>query len=127
MEIIELVLSDGYHIMQKQTDRSRQKQYTKNILSLKNSIVYISAVKYILSINLKISYKLFCAKVRNCYDCIQHPPSPLSIEKDHKLKHCWADIVYNFKLDIIFYNVLGNKTAITHLLNSRWFFFSVGC
>ena len=49
------------------------------------------------------------------HDCIQHQPPPPSEEKDRKRKHCWAAVGYNFKSDIIFYDVPGNKNGkLTH-------------
>lgn len=47
------------------------------------------------------------------WDCIQHrdPPS----EKDRKRIHCWAAVGYNFKSDIIFYEVPDNSNEkMTH-------------
>ena len=47
------------------------------------------------------------------WDCIQHRDPPP--EKDRKRKHCWAAIGYNFKSDIIFYDVPGNSNGkMTH-------------
>ena len=43
------------------------------------------------------------------WDCIQHrdPPS----EKDRKRMHCWAAVGYNFKSELVFYDVPGNSNG----------------
>ena len=47
------------------------------------------------------------------WDCIQHRDAPA--EKDRKRLHCWAAVGYNFKSDIIFYEVPGNSNGkMTH-------------
>jgi transposase len=51
--------------------------------------------------------------MRYCPDCIQEEAIPL--EKDQKRFHCWAAVGHNFKSDIIFYDVPGNKNGkMTH-------------
>lgn len=42
-----------------------------------------------------------------CPDCIQYQEGPR--EKDQKRLHCWAAIGYDFKSDIVFYDVPGNS------------------
>lgn len=44
-------------------------------------------------------------------DCIQHRPPPPKEEKSRKRIHCWAAVGYNFKSDIYFYDVPGNKNG----------------
>lgn len=52
-------------------------------------------------------------ETRYRWDCIQHKDPPAA--KDKKRMHCWAAIGYNFKLELIFYNVPGNSNGnITH-------------
>ena len=46
---------------------------------------------------------------RYCVDCIQHNDAPK--QKNEKRFHCWAAVRYNFKSDIIFYNVPGNTNG----------------
>ena len=46
---------------------------------------------------------------RYCQDCIQHAPEP--DEADRKRQHCWAAAGWNFKSDIHFYEVPGNKNG----------------
>jgi hypothetical protein len=47
------------------------------------------------------------------WDCIQHRDS--SAEKNRKRMYCWTAIEYNFKSDIIFYDVLDNSNdKMTH-------------
>lgn len=53
--------------------------------------------------------------IRYCFGCLQHSAPPPSEEKDRKRKHCWAAVGYNFKLDIIFYDVPENRNGkMTH-------------
>ncbi len=67
---------------------------------------------YRLERQLKIIQRL---STQNCHDCIRHQPLFSSEEKDCKRKHCWASIEYNFKSDIIFYDVPGNRNGkLTH-------------
>ena len=69
-------------------------------------------MKYILSMGLKDSYNLFwCLSIRYYHNCIQHQLSLLSKQKNRKCKYYWAIIKYNFKSDIIFYDVLSNKNG----------------
>lgn len=59
---------------------------------------------------------------RYLHDCIQHQPPPPSEEKDRKRKHCWAAVGYNFKSDIIFYDVPGDKNGkLAHQVTSILF------
>ena len=47
------------------------------------------------------------------WDCIQHRDPPP--EKTRKQMHCWAAVGFNFKSDIIFYDVPGNSNGkMTH-------------
>ena len=46
---------------------------------------------------------------RYCYDCIQERDEPNP--KDRKRFHVWAAVGYNFKSDIIFYNVSTNSNG----------------
>ena len=47
-------------------------------------------------------------KPKTCYcqDCLQY--SDFFLEKNRKQKHCWAAVGYNFKSDIIFYEIPSN-------------------
>lgn len=46
---------------------------------------------------------------RYCVDCVQHREEPKA--KDEKRFHCWAAVGYNFKSEIIFYDVPGNTNG----------------
>ncbi|KAK3950962.1 hypothetical protein QBC32DRAFT_371544 [Pseudoneurospora amorphoporcata] len=46
---------------------------------------------------------------RHCPDCIIEKEEPA--EKDKKRLHCWAAVGYNFKSDLIWYNVPGNNNG----------------
>ena len=70
-------------------------------------------MKYILGMGLKNNYKSFVSLARDIVGIAQHrdPPS----KKDRKRKHCWAAVGYNFKSDIIFYDVPNNSNGkMTH-------------
>ena len=44
-----------------------------------------------------------------CHDCIQYQDNP--DKKDQKQFHCWAAMGYDFKSDIVFYNVPSNTNG----------------
>ncbi len=73
-------------------------------------------MKYILTISLKGSYRLFGAQIHVIIIIIFRINHFFQVKKkDRKRKHCWAAVGYNFKLDIIFYDVPGNKNGkLTH-------------
>ena len=48
-------------------------------------------------------------KERYCPDCIQHAPEP--DENDVKRQHSWAAAGYNFKSQIVFYEVPTNSNG----------------
>lgn len=49
------------------------------------------------------------------YDNLQHRPSPTKDNKHRLWKNCWAAVGYNFKSDIIFYDMPTNKNGkMTH-------------
>ena len=52
---------------------------------------------------------------RACASCIQHVASESKEERNAKRKHFWAAVGYNFKSDLVFYEVSGNKNGkLTH-------------
>ena len=48
---------------------------------------------------------------RTCASCIQHVAPEPKRERDQKRKHVWAAIGYNFKSDLVFYEVPGNTNG----------------
>ena len=46
---------------------------------------------------------------RYCVDCVQHREKPKA--KNENGFHCWAAVGYNFKSEIIFYDVPGNTNG----------------
>ena len=49
--------------------------------------------------------------MRVCFFCIQHTASKFKEERDQKRKHWWVAVGYDFKSDITFYTVFGNKNG----------------
>ena len=45
---------------------------------------------------------------RTCASCIQHTSPEPKEKRDQKRKHVWAAVGYNFKSDLVFYDVPGN-------------------
>jgi hypothetical protein len=48
---------------------------------------------------------------RYCADCIQHKNEPTEQEKEMNKIHAWAAVGYNFKSDLIFYNIKSNTNG----------------
>ena len=48
---------------------------------------------------------------RTCSSCIQHVAPESKEERDLKRKHVWAAVGYNFKSDLVFYEVPGNSNG----------------
>ena len=46
-----------------------------------------------------------------CASCIQHVASKLKNERDQKRKHVWVAVNYNFKSDLMFYDVSDNSNG----------------
>ena len=72
-------------------------------------------MKYILAMGRRDSYALFGAQVHVIVTIVFNINHLLSDEKYRKRKHCRAAVIDNFKLDIIIYDVPGNKNSkLTH-------------
>lgn len=48
---------------------------------------------------------------RTCSSCIQHVAPELKEDSEAKRKHVWAAIGYEFKSDLVFYDVPGNRNG----------------
>ena len=48
---------------------------------------------------------------RTCDDCIQKQRPPKEKDKKQKRYHCWAAVGWNFKSELIFYEVPGNSNG----------------
>jgi len=48
---------------------------------------------------------------RYCSSCIQHVAPELEEESDAKRKHVWAVVGYEFKSDLVFYDLPGNRNG----------------
>lgn len=46
---------------------------------------------------------------RYCSDCIQHADEPL--DKDRKRQHCWAAVGYDFKSELVWYEIPTNTNG----------------